>query len=79
MDKINNQPVTGTVVRVSSANTIRVAFKVTKVHPIYRKRYTLTKHFVAHDESNTAKVGDEVIIVMCRPISKSKHWTVLAK
>ena len=74
--KLNLQPISGTVVKVSSTQTVRVSFKVTKVHPLYRKRYTLVKQFVAHDPAGTAKVGDQVTIVMCKPISKSKRWTI---
>ena len=78
-DKKQQQSIQGTVVKISSLNTIRIATKVTKVHPLYRKRYTLTKYFVAHDADNSAKIGDNVTIVMCKPISKNKHWTLLGK
>jgi len=79
MEQKNHQHITGTVVRVSSNQTIRIATKVTKVHPLYHKRYSQMKYFVAHDETNSSKVGDEVTIAMCSPISKRKHWTVVAK
>jgi len=78
-DQKHQPSIKGTVVKVSSANTIRISTKVTKVHPLYRKRYSQMKHYVAHDPSNTAKVGDLVTIVQCRPISKNKHWTLLEK
>jgi small subunit ribosomal protein S17 len=65
-----------TVVKKSSAQTIRVATKITKVHPIYKKRYTLTRHYLVHDEAGTAEVGQEITIVSCKPISKLKHWKV---
>ena len=74
-----SQSIQGTVTKVSSAQTIRVTTKVTKVHPLYRKRYSQLKHFVVHDPKNTAKVGDSVSIVPCRPVSKNKHWTLLEK
>ena len=70
------QAVRGTVVKKSSAQTIRVSFKVTKMHPLYKKRYSQLRYFVAHDEADTAKVGDEVTIIPCRPMSKIKHWIV---
>lgn len=73
---VNLQPITGTVVKVSDPHTIRVTYKVTKVHPLYRKRYTLSKYVVAHDPNSSAKVGDIVTVVMCRPISKTKRWTI---
>ena len=70
------QTVRGTVVKVSSAQTVRVASKMTKVHPIYKKRYTRTRYFLVHDEQSQAKVGDEVTITPCRPISKNKQWRI---
>jgi small subunit ribosomal protein S17 len=65
-----------TVVKKSSAQTIRVSLKIAKVHPIYKKRYSLTRHYLVHDEAGTAEVGQEITIVSCRPISKLKHWKV---
>ncbi len=79
MSEKQQQIVKGTVVKISSTNTIKVATKLTKVHPIYRKRYSQTKHYTAHDPNGTAKVGDAVTIGVCRPISKLKHWTLLEK
>jgi len=69
--------VKGTVVKISSEQTIRVAAKYTKVHPIYKKRYTRTRFFLVHDEANAAKVGDTVTIEACRPISKNKAWRLV--
>lgn len=68
----------GTVVKKPSTQTIRVSLKVTKVHPIYKKRYSRLHYYLAHDPSDQVKVGDEVTIVSCRPISKLKHWIVQA-
>ena len=76
MDTVQ-QKLTGTVEKMSSAQTIRVAFKVTKVHPLYRKRYTLTKHIVAHNPDLKLAIGDTVTITPCRPISKTKAWIVI--
>lgn len=70
------QRITGTVVSLNSEQTIKIATKVTKVHPLYRKRYTLTKRYVAHNPHRTLALGDTVTIVSCRPISKTKHWIV---
>ncbi len=71
--------ITGTVVKLSSAQTIRIETKVTKTHPIYRKRFTLTRHYIVHDENGSAALGDTVTIIQCRPISKRKHWTLVQK
>ena len=71
------QTLTGTIEKVSSNQTVRVAVKVTKVNPIYKKRYTQLKHHIAHDQENACKVGDQVKIEACKPISKNKHWIVV--
>jgi small subunit ribosomal protein S17 len=44
------------------------------MHPLYKKRYTVTKKYYAHDEDNTALEGDIVTIRETRPISKTKRW-----
>ena len=72
----NLQPITGVVVKVSDPTTVRISTKVTKMHPLYRKRYTLNKQYVAHNPGGAAKLGDTVTILMCKPISKTKHWTI---
>ncbi len=67
----------GTVVSDKMNKTVVVAVKILKVHPRYKKRYTITKRYKAHDEKNGCKVGDKVQIVECRPISKEKRWRVI--
>jgi small subunit ribosomal protein S17 len=69
---------TGTVVRLSGANTVRVETRVSKVHPIYKKRFTQVRHFLVHDPAGTAAVGDSVTIQACRPVSKLKCWQIAA-
>jgi small subunit ribosomal protein S17 len=76
MSEQQTQTVRGTVVKKSSAQTIRVAVKFTKIHPIYKKRYSRTRYYLAHDPADTTQVGDEVTLVSCRPISKLKSWTI---
>ena len=48
-------------------------------HPKYGKFQKLAKKFKAHDVGNTVKIGDKVSIEECRPISKDKHFRILAK
>lgn len=48
-------------------------------HPKYGKYYTITKRYKAHDENNSCKVGDTVIIEESKPISKDKNFIVLEK
>ena len=45
-------------------------------HPKYRRYVRRTSKFMAHDEENTAKVGDRVAIVESRPLSKRKRWVL---
>lgn len=62
---------------VSSAKrdkTITVLIASRETHPLYRKQYTKTRKYTAHDEKNEAGVGDKVEIVACRPISKTKSY-----
>lgn len=54
--------------------TITVAVSRSVTHPVYGKRYTVTKKFAVHDEKNTAHVGDKVEMTETRPISRNKSW-----
>jgi small subunit ribosomal protein S17 len=64
--------ITGIVSSDKADKTIVVTVRERKTHPLYRKQYTVSKKFIAHDENNEAKVGDKVVIVETRPISKRK-------
>lgn len=64
----------GTVSSAKGDKTIVVTVHSRKTHPIYRKQYTVSKKFMAHDEKNEAEAGDKVAIVETRPISKRKHF-----
>ncbi|HSX06947.1 MAG TPA: 30S ribosomal protein S17 [Candidatus Saccharimonadia bacterium] len=64
--------ITGVVSSDKADKTIVVTVRERKTHPLYRKQYTVSKKFIAHDENNEAKVGDKVVIVETRPISKRK-------
>ncbi|AZK46032.1 30S ribosomal protein S17 [Paenibacillus lentus] len=64
----------GKVVSDKMDKTIVVAVETYKKHDLYHKRIKYTKKFKAHDENNTAKIGDTVRIVETRPLSKDKRW-----
>jgi len=64
--------ITGVVSSDKADKTIVVTVRERKTHPLYRKQYTVSKKFIAHDENNEAHVGDKVVIVETRPISKRK-------
>ncbi len=54
--------------------TITVAVVQKVKHPLYGKTVNKTKKFMAHDENNMAGIGDKVLIVETRPMSKNKHF-----
>jgi small subunit ribosomal protein S17 len=64
----------GTVASKKTDKTIVVTEHVRMTHPLYRKQYTVTKRFMAHDENNEAQEGDKVSIIETRPISACKHF-----
>ncbi|MGB4967110.1 MAG: 30S ribosomal protein S17 [Candidatus Saccharimonadales bacterium] len=68
--------ITGVVSSNKTDKTIVVTVREKKTHPLYRKQYTTTKKFMAHDEKNQANVGDKVSIVETRPISRRKSFTL---
>jgi len=67
----------GVVTSDKMDKTIVVKVNRTKVHPIYKKRYRVTKKYKIHDQKNEAKVGDQVIFEECRPMSKDKKWRLI--
>ena len=48
------------------------------LHPVYGKVVKRFNKFHAHDEENTAKVGDTVVIMETRPMSKTKRWRLVS-
>jgi small subunit ribosomal protein S17 len=68
---------TGLVVSDKMEKTVVVAIERRVAHPVYGKMVTRTKRLKAHDEENSAKVGDTVRIVETRPLSKDKRWRVV--
>lgn len=67
---------TGVVVSDKADKTIVISVQTRKTHSIYKKQFTVSKRFIAHDENNEAKTGDTVIIGETRPISARKHFTL---
>jgi len=67
----------GTVVSDKGDKTVTVLVERRVMHPIYKKYIRSSKKYAAHDENNSCKVGQEVSIIECRPISKRKCWTVV--
>jgi small subunit ribosomal protein S17 len=67
----------GTVVSKSGDKSVVVQGETRERHPIYGKVVRRFKKYHAHDEANTAKVGDEVTIVETRPLSATKRWRIV--
>lgn len=66
----------GTVVKTAMKDTATVSVSRYVKHPKYKKYQTRSQKFLVHDEGNTAKVGDQVTIVACAPISKMKSFKI---
>lgn len=77
-DKSKKRLLHGQVVSDKGDKTIVVAVKRRVSHPLYGKRYFVTKKHYVHDEKNQAKVGDQVEIIEHQPISKTKRWQLVA-
>jgi len=66
----------GLVVSDRMQKTVVVSIERTVMHPRYRKVLKRRTKVKAHDESNQCHVGDRVLIVECRPLSRDKRWRV---
>lgn len=67
----------GTVVSDKTDKTIVVEVERRYTHPLYKKVVRRSKKYHAHDETNSAKVGDRVRIQETAPISKTKRWRLV--
>lgn len=71
----------GVIVKQSGDKTISVLVERKVVHPKYHKIVKRFKKYLVHDENNSSKIGDTIVAVECRPISKRKSFrlkTILA-
>jgi small subunit ribosomal protein S17 len=66
----------GLVVSTKMQKTIVVEIEMRKAHPKYKRVMKSNKKFYAHDEQNSARVGDVVRIREARPLSKLKRWSL---
>lgn len=70
---------TGIVVSDKMQKTAVIEVTLWKVLPVIKKRYKLTRKFMANNPDNSFKVGDLVQIVETRPLSKRKNWEIVKK
>ena len=77
MERNNRKVYTGTVVSTKMDKTITVLVETHLKHKKYGKRVKSSKKFKAHDEENTAGIGDTVRVMETRPLSKDKRWRLV--
>jgi small subunit ribosomal protein S17 len=75
--KKNERKFTGEVVSAAMQKTVVVRVNTMKLHPKYKKFYKTSQKYHVHDEKGTAKVGDKVAFVECRPLSRTKRWRLV--
>jgi small subunit ribosomal protein S17 len=64
----------GIVVSTKMQKTIVVIVENKFRHPRYAKTVVKTKRYLVHDDENKAKLGDKVVMIQTRPLSKNKSW-----
>jgi small subunit ribosomal protein S17 len=72
----NKRTATGTVVSNRMDKTITVLLERRVQHPVYGKIIRRSSKIHAHDADNSCNIGDVVTISECRPLSKTKSWTL---
>jgi small subunit ribosomal protein S17 len=68
----------GEVINDVADKTVSVLVRKKSMHSLYKKYFTKSFKYLAHDPDNSCKVGDLVRIEECRPMSKRKNWRVTA-
>ena len=77
MERGNRKTKVGKVVSDKMNKSIVVGVERLEMHPIYKKYFRKTSKFMAHDEQNSAGIGDTVLIMETRPLSKRKRWRLV--
>lgn len=77
METKRRQELIGKVVSDKNDKTITVLVETYKTDKLYGKRIKYSKKYTAHDERNEAKVGDTVLVVETRPLSRTKHFRLV--
>ena len=77
MNDKRKRELVGVVVSDKMDKTITVKVETYKKDPLYKKRVKYSKKYTAHDENNTAKIGDKVRLVATRPLSKTKRYELV--
>ena len=78
MDTTNPRILTGIVTSNKADKTVTVKIERKVKHPLYGKVIKRATKVHAHDENNTASIGDVVSVKECIPLSKTKTWTLVS-
>ncbi len=70
----NKREIQGNVIKIAGDKTVTVLVERRVMHPRYHKVVKRFKKYLVHDERNECKVGDEIVAVECRPLSKTKSF-----
>ena len=70
----NKREIQGNVIKIAGDKTVTILVERRVMHPHYHKVVKRFKKYLVHDERNECKVGDEIIAVECRPLSKTKSF-----
>lgn len=74
---VKKRELEGHVLKNKMDKTVVVVLKQRIKHKLFKKYFTVSKKYKAHDEKNECQVGDKVLIRECSPISKEKRWAVV--
>ena len=77
MERAYRKTRVGLVVSDKMDKTIVVAVHDCKQHPLYKKYIKTTYRLKAHDENNECGIGDKVLVMETRPLSKDKRWRLV--
>jgi small subunit ribosomal protein S17 len=78
METTNPRILTGIVTSNKADKTVTVKIERKVKHPLYGKVIKRATKVHAHDENNSASIGDVVSVKECRPLSKTKTWTLVS-
>ena len=70
----HKREVQGKVIKIAGDKTVSIVVERRIMHPRYHKVVKRFKKYLVHDQENSLKVGDEIIAIECRPMSKTKSF-----
>jgi len=77
VERNSRKVVTGKVVSNKADKTVIVAVERRVIHPKYKKTIRKTSRYMSHDEDNECGIGDFVMLMETRPLSKRKRWRLV--